>query len=162
MAFRAVRGLSQGDIAKSMGCTQSRVSKLERGMDADIRLEDLGKYANAVNMELRLVFAERRDTIVDEVKFHAFRIKALLERLAKLARKDERIARGVGSFFGEAFFNLLNIIQSSAKQLPPREDGRSLIQIEVQECHEQISDDSDCREDQDHDCEDCECEECLA
>ena len=152
MAFRASKGMSQSDVADCMECTQSRISKLENGTDADIRLGDLGLYAHAVGMELRLVFAEPHATIVDEVKFHAFRIKTLLDQLASLAKKDRKIARGVGAFFSEAFFNLLRILQSSAKHLPTNDDGKSLIQIEVQEVHEDF---------QDCDCGEVDCPECC-
>src|SRR5438874_1618374 len=48
MALRTTQGLSQKDIAGKIGCTQSRISKLEGGKDNDLRLGDFAHYADAL------------------------------------------------------------------------------------------------------------------
>jgi transcriptional regulator with XRE-family HTH domain len=55
MVLRASRGLSQGDVAAKMGCTQSRISKLESSTDADLSLGDLAGYASAVGFRAKVV-----------------------------------------------------------------------------------------------------------
>lgn len=52
----ATQGLSQKDVALKLGCTQSRISKLESMTDADLRIGDLSKYAEVLGLELRITF----------------------------------------------------------------------------------------------------------
>ena len=73
------------------------------------------------------------------MKSLAFQIKHEMDALASLAANDHVIAKGVSDFFGEAFFNLVNMLQSSAEKLPPRpEDGSPYISFEI--CTEDIED----------------------
>src|ERR1700726_538855 len=60
--LRSAQGLSQSDIAEKMGCTQSRISKLESGSDADLRLGDLQTYADALGFETRIVLTRKGRT----------------------------------------------------------------------------------------------------
>jgi transcriptional regulator with XRE-family HTH domain len=132
MVQRAVHDLSQKDIAEKIGCTQSRISKLESSSDADLRLGDLARYADALGLRVNIVLESKECTSVSRIKNLAFRIKHELDRMAKLAADDHVIAKGVSGFFGEAFFNLLKMIQDSAQKLPPRpQDGSPTISFEV-------------------------------
>lgn len=130
-ALRAARGLSQSEVAERLGCSQSRVSKLESGMDADLKLNDLAGYCSAVGLSVGLVFADENQSIVDQVKAHAAKIHSLLGELATLAHKDDKIAEGVASFLNEAFFNLIQMLQDSANQMPENANGKPLIRIEM-------------------------------
>jgi predicted XRE-type DNA-binding protein len=56
MILRATQGLSQKDVALKLGCTQSRISKLESMSDADLRIGDLSKYAEVLGLELKITF----------------------------------------------------------------------------------------------------------
>jgi transcriptional regulator with XRE-family HTH domain len=152
MALRAVRGVSQQDIAAKMGCSQSRVSKLENGVDDDMRIGDLKAYMRALECSVGFVFSKANSTLADEVKHHAFRIKHLLEKMADLAGGDEKIARGVSGFFGEAFLNVVSMIQDCASKLPaPPNGGPSYIRIEV----EMDGPDEICDEDDEEQSKDC-------
>jgi transcriptional regulator with XRE-family HTH domain len=132
MALRAARGLSQQDIAEKLGCTQSRISKLETAADADLRLGDLAGYAAALGLRPVIVLEPKNATAVDRVKRHASRIKKELDNLASLASTDHAIAEGVASFFGEALISMMRMLQDSAKKLPPRpEDGAPYITLEI-------------------------------
>jgi transcriptional regulator with XRE-family HTH domain len=134
MVLRAVRGLSQGDVASRLGCTQSRISKLESSADADIRLGDLARYASAVGFRVDVVLESRETTAVERVKRLAARIKDQLDHLAGLARGDRKIAQGVASFFNEAFFDLVKLLQGSAEKLPrDAEDGEPPLSFEILE-----------------------------
>jgi transcriptional regulator with XRE-family HTH domain len=140
MALRSVQDLSQKDIADRMGCTQSRISKLEAGKDEDLRMGDLRSYADALGLDLMMVLGRKSQgrTMVDQVKQHAFAIKQLLESMAALADKDDSIAEGVKVFFHEAAFNLAKIVQDATntlvaanKMLPPLPEAASpRIQME--------------------------------
>ena len=95
------------------------MSKLENSRDSDLKLGDLEQYANAIDLELRLGLAPDNQTLVDDVKYHAFSIKALLGQLAKLAERDEQIAEGVANFVcGEVPFNMLKMVVQAAKSIP--------------------------------------------
>jgi transcriptional regulator with XRE-family HTH domain len=131
-ALRSAEGLSQKDIAERIGCSQSRISKLESGIDEDLRLADLAAYLRALDLDLCLVFGQKDSTIVNKIKYHALAIKGLLTQLGKLAKMDARIAEGVAGFHAEAFFNLIKILQDAAKELPRREDGTAFVDIEIE------------------------------
>lgn len=116
-AMRSVKGVSQKEIADRLDCTQSRVSKIESGEDADLRLRELEAYAKSLGCDLTLVFTDRGNRSVDMIKFFALSIKRELAKLVKLADGDKALAEGVAAFHGEAFFNLLRIIQDSSTKL---------------------------------------------
>jgi transcriptional regulator with XRE-family HTH domain len=132
MVQRAVQQLSQKEIAEKIGCTQSRISKLETTDDADLRLGDLAKYADALGLRVNIVLESKECTPVSRIKKFAFQIKHELDKLASLAAQDHLIAKGVSDFVGEAFFNLVKILQDSAKKLPSRpEDGNPYISFHI-------------------------------
>lgn len=140
--LRNLKGISQEQIAENLDCGQSRISKLENGLDADVAIAELQAYAQALDCELSIVFRSRKLTIVDEVKRHAMCIKYCFDKLNELAEKDERVAKGVAEFHVEALLNLVNIVQDSATNLNvKRSDGESLhIPLQFQdsaqdECH---------------------------
>ena len=83
--------------------------------DATLTAEMTG----AVEHEMRIFLVPKGQTIVDEVKMHAFVIKRLLHRLVQLAGDDTDMARGVQNFLVEAAFNLGRFVQSAASELPP-------------------------------------------
>ena len=130
---RASRGVSQKDIAKRIGCSQSRVSKIENGLDASLSLGDLDAYLNALGMKSRLFITTGELTVIDEVKFHAFRIKHCLDRLVEIAGDDPLIRRSVDDAHKEIMYNLVRMVASSAMQLPGLpSDLPSIIEAGVQ------------------------------
>jgi transcriptional regulator with XRE-family HTH domain len=128
-AMRSAKGIPQSKIAKVLGCSQSRVSKIESGFDGDLSLQELEAYARALGADVHLVFLKRGSTAVERVKMHAFAIKRELDRLAECAHKDEKIAEAVAAFIGEAFFNLVRLVHNSSRKLPNRSDEEPYIQI---------------------------------
>jgi transcriptional regulator with XRE-family HTH domain len=118
MALRAAAGLSQKDVAAKLNCTQGRISKLESGSDDALRIGDLAAYAGALGFRVRILLTPENWATVDEVKYHAFSIKRLLEHLAKLAGDDDSMANGVLGFFSEAAFNLAKFIREATEKLP--------------------------------------------
>ena len=140
MAMRALRDMSQKDVAEKIGCTQSRISKLERSTDEDLRLGDLHNYANAVGMDVGVLLADKERTSVDWIKHHAFQIKRLLERLAKLANIDESIEKGVTRTFRDTLFNLIKIVCDSSEKLP-QEDNAPFFRVQLIEIDDDEEDD---------------------
>jgi len=139
MVQRAVHRLSQKEIAERIGCTQSRISKLETTTDAELRLGDLARYSDALGLRVKILLEPKESTPVARVKSLAFQIKHETDALAKLAANDHVIAEGVSAFFGEAVFNMVRMLQDSAQKLPPRpEDGSPYISFQI--CAEQSAD----------------------
>jgi transcriptional regulator with XRE-family HTH domain len=127
MAKRIAKGVSQGDIAERLGCSQSRVSKLERGTDGDLKLEELAAYGEATGHEFEIIGHRLGSRPVDRVKAYVLCIHRELQSLTSMATDDDRIADGFTEFFGETFFNLVNLLNDAAKTLP----DRPLISIQL-------------------------------
>ena len=119
-AMRLAHDIQQSRIAEELKCGQSRISKIESGDDASLSLGEVEAYAKVLNCEVEIHFSKRGSTAVDRVKQHAFAIKREMDNLAECARSDESIAVGVAGFFGEAFFNLIRIVENSIEKLPLR------------------------------------------
>ena len=51
---RVAAGLTQAQMAAKLGCSQSRISKIEDSQDADLSLGDIHAYARIVGLKLQL------------------------------------------------------------------------------------------------------------
>jgi len=123
MSIRAAQNMSQEDIAKQTSWSQSKVSKLENGKDADVRWGDLCTYASALNLRLIVTLAENGTSIVDRVKTHACIIGDLLQQLVDLAGDDRTMSKGVRNFLQEAAYNLARIVKSAVSTLKAAESN---------------------------------------
>jgi transcriptional regulator with XRE-family HTH domain len=138
--LRTQAGLSQKELAEKLACTQSKVSKLESGDDADIRFGDVLAYTSAVSHEMRIFLVPKGQKIVDEVKMHAFIIKRLLDRMVQLAGEDGAMTKAVADFLGEAAFNLIRIVGKAAARLPALPEEPALpLQVEAPEVEDDPS-----------------------
>lgn len=115
---RSAKGVSQQEMAERLNCSQSRISKLENSEDEDLRLGDLKKYLAAIGMNLTVFISKKQWRAIDQIKFHAFRIRHILEDLTKLAKDDPEIAKGVHHCHLETLFNLVKLVSESAQGLP--------------------------------------------
>lgn len=118
LALRAATGLAQKDIAEKMNCSQSRISKLENGVDDDLRLGDLSRYCDAIGFQFGAVISKNHISAVDQIKYHAFCIKGVLDHLVGLAEGDEAMTKGVSSLHVETLINLVKFVANSAAKLP--------------------------------------------
>ena len=127
--LRQAAGITQEEMAKNLGVTQSAVSKLEGGIDADITLGEIKGYARAMEQRIGVMFGKPLNH-VESVKCHALAIRHHLEGLAKIADRDEEMQTHIQAFFGEAFFNILTILAECGEKLPG--NGRDFeIRIEM-------------------------------
>ena len=128
-SMRCADGVTQKEMAERLGCTQSKISKIENADSGSIKLGDLIAYAHALDLQLSIAFHEGR-TAVECVKFHAFQIKKHLDYLAKLADRDDKILEGVSDFYAETLYNFLRLFEKSVSQLPmPEQTGKSVLEI---------------------------------
>lgn len=121
IAHRVKSDMSQKDLATRMKCTQSRISKMEQSDDADLRLGELEEYLGALNLRCRMMIAPNSMKAVDEIKFHAFRIRELLTNLVNLVSDDEaNVSDGIAKFACfEVPLNLLKLVSDAVQHLPP-------------------------------------------
>lgn len=126
--LRQQAGLTQTEMAKRMGVTQSAVSKLESGADDDLTVRELREYARQTQQRIGLMFG-RPINHVEAVKLHAFQIRAHLTALAGLAQKHSELEQAIQGFFGEAFFNILTILSECQQQMPANGDVEVRLQV---------------------------------
>jgi len=115
--LRCDHNLSQKQLAEKIGCTQSRISKIESALDKNLTIQDLLDYAKALNLHLEIGYRHPSVRIVDLIKYHAFKIKAYLNQLSHFAKEDEVLKESIGKFHLEALFNIGKIISDSLAKL---------------------------------------------
>lgn len=118
MALRATRGMSQKEVADRMKCSQSRISKLENGVDGDIKIGDMRDYLHALDHDMSLFVCPKQWKSFQQIKFHAFGIRRCLGQLVDLIRDDPEILQGVSKAHVETVLNLVKLVVDSAKTLP--------------------------------------------
>lgn len=106
--LRCEHNLTQKQLAEKLGCTQSKISKIESSRDNEIAIKDLLDYGKALNLQLGVGYRNTNIKIVDLIKYHAFKIKDYLEQLVELVKDDEDMAKEIMKFHLEAFANLRN------------------------------------------------------
>lgn len=115
--LRHAANLTQEEMAKKLGVTQSAISKLEGGNDEDLTIGQIKKYAEAAQERISIVFGKPINH-VEAVKTHALGIRHHLSTLASLAHGDAAMEEAIQKFFGEAFFNILAILSKCQQQMP--------------------------------------------
>ncbi len=117
-ALRCQHNLTQKQIADKIGCTQSKISKIESSYDKDITINDLLEYGKSFNLQLEIGYRRKGNIkIVDSIKHHAFKIKEYSDMLAKLAGNDVSMKKGVLGVFCDIVDNMFRMIQDSASKL---------------------------------------------
>ena len=127
--LRCKENLSQKQLAQKMGCTQSRISKIEASLDEELTIKDIRDYAKALNLEIELNFNDASMKLVDRIKYHAFRIKGYLEQLSNLSKDDEAIEAGVKKFYKEVFVNMNRIIAGSFSKFHKKEPSKPTVTV---------------------------------
>jgi transcriptional regulator with XRE-family HTH domain len=139
MATRALKGLSQKDIAEKMDCTQSRISKLESGKDDDLRIGDFHGYAEALGFQLAVLITNKgKPSITQRIKHHTSALKNIYAELSELVAGDDAMSKGAKKFViesaGTAAKALAELVKDIVQKMPQtRNDGPAPIQIEMQQ-----------------------------
>jgi transcriptional regulator with XRE-family HTH domain len=104
MALRAAAGLSQTEIARKMKCTQSRISKLENGVDNDLRIGDFHAYAEALGLRLMILLGKKeKPPIAKRIKYHISALKDTFAELKELVGDDDAMKKAM---WGHLFKNI--------------------------------------------------------
>jgi transcriptional regulator with XRE-family HTH domain len=90
-SLRAVKGLTQKEIATKIGYSQSQVSKMEASEDFDLNLGSIVRFAEATGHCLEITLFDNEATAVDRVKHHTLCINRLTDQLARPASSANRL-----------------------------------------------------------------------
>lgn len=110
VSIRVAKGLTQEQVAETMGCDPSKISRLEAGNDRNLKWQDIIGYAGALNMNMCLLFEDPSMPAAVRIKEYVFRIAEDLESLSALAKEvgnGDDIAQKIHQFYGEVLFNFL-------------------------------------------------------
>jgi len=90
-SLRAVKGLTQKEIATKLGYSQSQVSKMEASEDYDLNLGSIVRFAEATGHCIQITLFDNEATPADRVKHHTFCITRLTDQLAHLASSASQL-----------------------------------------------------------------------
>lgn len=116
--LRCEHNLTQKHLADKIGCTQSKISKIESSYDKDITINDLLEYGKALGLQLGIGFNRRKKVkIVDLVEYHVSKIQEHIDNLTNLAGTDTSMIKGVSKVLGNTILELLKVFNSAASRL---------------------------------------------
>jgi transcriptional regulator with XRE-family HTH domain len=116
---RVSRGISQRQLAKAIGCSASKVCKVESARDADLRIGDIVRHLSALGLETTVGFEDKSLPASVQIKRSVFLIKDKLDALADLAKQvdDDEVVKGIHTFYVEVLFNFLAKFEDSHNRL---------------------------------------------
>jgi transcriptional regulator with XRE-family HTH domain len=118
--IRCTNELSQAKLAERMGCFQSKISKMESSVDADLNFGDVIKYAMGLKQGVHITFSPLRKNGADHIRFHIECIKHELDRLVKIAGNDPAFGNGIEAFAIEQVQNMVQFVDALLDKLPHR------------------------------------------
>ena len=121
LMVRHDKGLTQSEVAATMGCSVSKVSRIESGTDAQLNLIDLFHYSSALGVRPTFLFepCDMHSSLL--IKHFVFGIHERLEHLANIARGSEEgdiVADKINQFIGEVLFNFVKKFNDVYTTLP--------------------------------------------
>ena len=120
LQLRLDKGVSQKQLAQTMGCDASKISRLEAGTDETLRIGDIRQYLSALDICMSIGFEDRSLPVAEQIKQHVFAIHAQLESLVEIAKEvdgDTDITDKIHQFYGEVLFNFLKRFTDSHSKL---------------------------------------------
>lgn len=138
--LRAKADLSQAEMAKKMGVSQSFISKLEVASNDQIKFGDFNKFVNALGYETTLTIS-RPQNIAQKIKNTYNQLSNLLNDLQQYAVDDDAILQGIAGFEQEAARNMLNLasalIESSSSKIEkihPQQEPQIILEDSIVSC----------------------------
>jgi transcriptional regulator with XRE-family HTH domain len=120
LSMRISKEMTQEQIAESMKCDASKISRLESGNDRQLKWSDIVGYANALNVQMSIFFDDETLPAAARIKQCVFRIDDDLKKLAHMAQQfdgDAKIAERIASFYQEVLFNFLKRFSENRERL---------------------------------------------
>lgn len=130
--IRCSNEVGQADLAGRMGCSQSKVSKMESSVDADLNYGDIINYVLALKQSVHIVFSPKRRKGSDPIRFHIEAIKHELDRLVKISDDDKPIGDSVETFAIDTARNVVGMMEAIIDKLPHRSQPDSSVTVEAE------------------------------
>jgi transcriptional regulator with XRE-family HTH domain len=130
VSLRIQKGKSQKQVAESMKCDPSKVSRLEGGDDDNLSWLDVVGYVNALGLEMNILLDDKSLPAAGRIKQSVFIIDAQLKKLTAIAKQagdDKELVEKIHKFYAEVLFNFLKRFGSNYKELS------SMIRISLPE-----------------------------
>ena len=119
--MRAAKGMSQAELAEQLGCTQGRVSKLETGLDEDLKLRDIEGYAKALGRDAHLVFSKHNETSLERIDRFAVAIRDELKMLGRGDPAADDLLKDVAESFMDVLANQVHLLQVAIEKSSRKE-----------------------------------------
>jgi transcriptional regulator with XRE-family HTH domain len=119
--MRVEKGLTQEQIAQSMECDASVISRIESGNDRQLKWADITGYCNALKLGMNIMFVDNSLPAAARIHQCVLKIHEDLEMLAKLATEvgtEDTIAQEINRFYREVLFNFLIRFKKNHDLLP--------------------------------------------
>ena len=107
---RMDKGMTQEEVAISMKCDASKISRMESCSDAQLRLSDIVRYSNALGVQISVMFDDTSLPASARIKQCVMQIDRDLKKLVHIAQKHDgnaEIATKISQFYQEVLFNFL-------------------------------------------------------
>jgi transcriptional regulator with XRE-family HTH domain len=128
-ALRCRCNFSQADLAKKIGCSQGRISKIEHSKDDKLTLKDIVDYCKATNNKIEIGFLPQNKNMVERVKYHYFIMKNILDEMYEISKGDEQFSQKVHQFTSEASLNVLHGLAECLSRFKPSAESKEIIQV---------------------------------
>lgn len=112
--------ISGAEVAKRMGVSPSKISRMENAYDRELSWGDIHDYANAVGLNISMMFDPSGD-IATRIKHCVLEVGQQLRHLSHLAKEakaDTVLLEGINRFHKETLFNFILQFDSSYRQIP--------------------------------------------
>lgn len=116
--MRAEAGLSQAELAKRMGCTQSRISKIEHSLDDELSIGDLNRYICATGHWSVLTIANTEQTLAGMARHHILLADSLLKKIVELTGRLQKAQQKTDSISLEIVSSLLQTLEQVTEKIP--------------------------------------------
>ena len=120
--LRCSQKLTQEELAKRAGCTQSKISRIENSSNDRLKLDDLTIYARAFNMQVSIDFAPESSSADAAVRL-AFQIRNGLVDVAERERREGAADDGAKETYEAFLFEMLNLFMDKLEGLRARRNG---------------------------------------
>jgi len=120
LSMRVAKGITQEQIAASMKCDASKISRIESGNDHQLKWQYIAGYARALNVQMSILFDDDSLPIAARIKQCVFKIDDDLKKLANMAQRfdgDEKIGEKISQFYQEVLFNFLKKFSNNQERL---------------------------------------------
>lgn len=144
--IRMSKGLSQNEVAVSMGCTQGNVSKIENKFDDDLTFGDIRLYLQAVQAGMTFSIGPEL-TLAESINKNINELDKDLKKLKFIkSGEDQDLSDSIDEYLSTSHKKLLNIILKSMSGMQDNSNkGLTQIHFDVADIDDEDSENKDGR-----------------